>query len=73
MRWETDNMMMHIDDVPIVPLSLPNDGFWITMKGISVKVKAPIMLSPDFSSWEFSEKNDVDNNEKMNKYGSKRL
>jgi hypothetical protein len=68
-------MMMHRDDVPIVPLSFPDDGFWITMKGISVKVVVPIMLSPDFSSWKFPEKSDVDNNnvEKTNKYGSKRL
>lgn len=55
---------MHRDDVPIVPLSFPEEGFWITMKGTAVKVKPLIMLSPDFSSWKFSEKSDVDNNEK---------
>ena len=52
--------MMHRDDVPIVPLSFPDEGFWITMKGTAVKVKPPIMLSPDFSSWKFSENNNIE-------------
>lgn len=43
--------MMHRDEVPIIPLS-PPDGTFI----------GRMYMMPDFSSWEFPEKNDVDNN-----------
>jgi hypothetical protein len=43
--------MMHRDDVPIVPLS-PPDGTFI----------GRMYMMPDFSSWQFPEKSDVDNN-----------
>lgn len=39
------------DKVPIVPL-LPPDGTFI----------GRMYMMPDFSSWKFSEKSDVDNN-----------
>lgn len=60
--------MMHRDDVPIAPLTPHEGGFCITVKGITVKVKVPIMLSPDFSSWKFPEKSDVEN-KNINKKG----
>lgn len=43
--------MIDRNDVPIVPLP-PPDGTFI----------GKFYMMPDFSSWEFPEKNDVDNN-----------
>ena len=43
--------MIHRDEVPIVPLS-PLDETYIGLK----------YMMPDFSSWEFPEKSDVENN-----------
>jgi hypothetical protein len=43
--------MIHRDEVPIIPL-LPPDGTFI----------GRMYMMPDFSSWEFPEKSDVENN-----------
>lgn len=43
--------MIHRDEVPIIPLP-PPVGIFI----------GRMYMMPDFSSWEFPEKSDVDNN-----------
>ena len=50
--------MIHRDEVPIIPLS-PPDGTFI----------GRMYMMPDFSSWEFPKKTDVDN-KNINKKGN---